>query len=40
MTFDDKGNKVALERSMNLKQVSELSNSKDDIVKIHFNFVV
>ena len=40
MTFDDKGNKISLEKSMNLKEISEISNSKDDVVKIHFDIVV
>jgi hypothetical protein len=40
MTIDDKGNKIQLEKKMNLKEIADFSNSKDNIIKIHFNFLV
>jgi hypothetical protein len=39
-TIDDKGNKIQLKKKMNLKEIAELSNTKDNTIKIHFNFLV
>ena len=38
MSYDDLGKKIYLEKNMNLKDISEKCNSKDDVLRIHFNF--